>query len=98
MSINLDVPKNLWPELTYRIVYILNWTLTTIFDCTPIKALKQQTKGSKALLPAVSHIRVLRCKAYIHIQKERRQQGRKLDPCAKTRILVSFEGHNIYRV
>jgi len=98
-SINLGVPKNLWPELVCGMAYILNQTsTTTLKNCTPIKALEQQIKGSKASLLTVSHIRVLRCKAYVHTQKERRQQGSKLDPCTETGILVGFKGHNIYQV
>lgn len=43
-------------------------------------------------------MRVLRCKTYVYIQKERRLQSDKLALRAEVSILVGFEGDSIYRV
>jgi hypothetical protein len=46
----------------------------------------------------VSYIRVIGCKTYILIEKEKRIALEKLAPCAEVSILVGFKGHYIYRV
>jgi hypothetical protein len=49
-------------------------------------------------IPSVSHIRVIGCKTYVLIEKEKRIVSEKLAPRAEVSILVGFEGHHIYRV
>ena len=49
-------------------------------------------------IPLVSHIRVIGCKTYVLIEKEKRVVLEKLAPRAEVGILVGFEGYYIYRV
>jgi hypothetical protein len=49
-------------------------------------------------IPLVSHIRVIGCKTYVLIEKEKRVASEKLAPRAEVGILVGFEEHHIYRV
>jgi hypothetical protein len=49
-------------------------------------------------IPLVSYIRVIGCKTYVLIEKEKRIALEKLAPCAKVGILVGFEGHYIYHI
>jgi len=72
---------------------------------TPFEALgrqiigqNRQLIGEEALKPAVGHIRVLGCKTFVHIPKERRVQSEKLSERATEGILVGYEGDKIYRV
>ena len=46
----------------------------------------------------MDHIRVLGCKAYVYIQKQRRVQSQKFGPRAEEGYLVGFEGNHIYRI
>src|SRR5258708_28741747 len=48
--------------------------------------------------PDISHLRVLGCKVYMNIPKERRVKSAKLAPHAEEGYLVGFEGSKIYRV
>src|SRR5258708_26876843 len=48
--------------------------------------------------PDISHLRVLGCKVYMNIPKERRVKSAKLAPHAEEGFLVGFEGSKIYRV
>lgn len=98
LAIDYKIPKQLWPELFKGMVYILNRTATScVKDITPLEALKRKTSNT-AYRPSVAHLRVLGCKAYVHIQKERRLRSDKLAPRAEVGILVGFEGDHIYRV
>ena len=47
--------------------------------------------------PDISHLRVLGCKVYVNIPKERRIKSAKLAPHAEEGYLVGFEGSKIYR-
>ena len=48
--------------------------------------------------PKVSHLRVLGCKCYVHILKERRIKGNKLEKRAELKILVKYESIYIYKI
>jgi hypothetical protein len=50
--------------------------------------------------PAVEHLRVYGCRAYVRIPDKRRQKGAKLDEQADQGILVGYKGQkgHIYRV
>jgi hypothetical protein len=79
-----------------------------ITNCVTIRVLNSKTlyqcfiddvfgeKQEHILL--VSYIRVIGCKTYVLIEKEKHIALEKLVPRAKVGILVGFKGHYIYRV
>ena len=67
-------------------------------NLTPFEAMARQIRGDNAKRPLVEHLRVLGCKAYMHIQEERRTKSEKLAERAEEGILVGYEGDNIYKV
>ena len=81
-------------------VYTINRTATTALkDCTPIEAFERAFKSDTTnCKPQIGYLRVLGCKAYVYIQKERRVRSEKLEPRAEEGILVGYEGNSIYRV
>lgn len=80
-------------------VYITNRAATsTLQDMTPIEALNRCLLGDKAKRPLMGHLKVLGCKAYVQIPKERRTKSDKLGIRAVEGTLVGFEGDHIYRV
>ena len=100
ICIDTEAPKHLWPELFKGMIHIMNRTATSsVSNLTPHEVLNQDlgVPGERNM-PSVSHIRTLGCKAYVHIQKERRIQSDKLGPRAEEGILVGFEDTRIYRV
>ena len=100
ICIDTEAPKDLWPELFAGMVHIMNRTATTSLNgLAPLEALNQDlgSIGDKNK-PSISHIRVLGCKAYIYIQKERRTESDKQGARAEEGILVGFDGTSIYRI
>jgi hypothetical protein len=68
---------------------------------TPVEAFKRQVQPGLQdadYSPDISHLRVLGCKVYVNIPKERRVKSAKLAPHAEEGFLVGFEGSKIYRV
>ena len=69
---------------------------------TPAEAFKRQVQPGLPLdtdySPDISHLRVLGCKVYVNVPKERRVKSAKLAPHAEEGYLVGFEGSKIYRV
>ena len=97
-----DLPQELWPEILLGAIYITNRTATSSLDkMTPVEAFKRQVQPGLQnvdYLPDISHLRVLGCKTYMNIPKERRIKSAKLDPHAEEGYLVGFEGSKIYRI
>ena len=97
-----DLPLELWPEILLGAVYVTNRTATSSLEkMTLAEAFKRQVQ--LGLLdtdysPDISHLRVLGCKVYVNIPKERRVKSAKLAPHAEEGYLVGFEGSKIYRV
>ena len=99
IAVDQGLSKNLWPELFYGMVHVINRTATsTLENMTPIEAVSRQLSGDKVERPSVSHLRVLGCKTYVHTPKQRRVQSDKLGLRAQEGILVGFEGNHIYKV
>ena len=99
ITIDHQVPKQLWPELFKGVVYTMNRTATsTLKGMTPYEALSRQVGDGKGRRLPVDHLRVLSCKAVVHIQAPRRTKSDKLSPRRETGILVGYEGNYIYRV
>src|SRR3984957_1954616 len=99
-------PKDLWPEFLRGIIHITNRIATAALDSkTPYEALAEDIDCQlnpnlppMSYKPSVKHIRVLGCRATVHIQKGRRTISEKREPRAKEGILVGFEGTKIYKV
>jgi hypothetical protein len=71
---------------------------STIDGKTPFEAFWDEIEPAVNHTPNIAHLRVLGCKTYVIIQKERRVQSQKLASRAEVGILVGYEGHNIFRV
>jgi hypothetical protein len=85
-------PAFLWPGLITGVAHTLNRTPTRSLDgMTPYEALT----GNK---PDISHLRILGCKAYVHIPKEKRAKSFKFDSRAAPGILVGYDGTKIYKI
>jgi Reverse transcriptase (RNA-dependent DNA polymerase) len=99
-------PKNLWPEIIQGIVHVTNRSATAALDDkTPYEALAEDVDHRLnpnatpiSFKPSIEHLRVLGCRAIVHIQKQRRTVSEKAEPRAEEGILVGFEGTKIYRV
>ena len=99
IAIDSKISQTLWNELLRGMVHVVNRTATSsLKNMSPIEAFDRDIKGVASAKPSVSHLRVLGCKAYVHIQKERRIQSEKLAPRAEIGYLVGFEGDHIYRI
>ena len=48
--------------------------------------------------PDISNLKIVGCRAYVHIPKEKRQISAKLAERAWIGYLVGFEAHNIWRI
>jgi hypothetical protein len=83
-------------------VYVTNRIATSSLDkMTPVEAFKRQVQpglSDAEYMPDISHLRILGCKTYVNIPKERRIKSAKLAPHAEEGYLVGFEGSKIYRV
>jgi transposase InsO family protein len=94
-----SIPQTLWPEFLIGMIHIINRTATTtVHQMTPFQAFESNNKGTTCTPPSISHLRVLGCKAYVHIQKERKVIRAKLNPRAEQGTLVGSEGTSIYRI
>jgi hypothetical protein len=97
-----NLPLELWPEVLLSAVYVTNRIATSSLDkMTPMEAFKRQVQPGLSdanYTPDISHLRILGCKTYINIPKERRIKSAKLAPHAEEGYLVGFEGSKIYRV
>ena len=97
-----DLPLELWPEVLLSAVYVTNRIATSSLDkMTPVEAFKRQVQpglSNADYTPDISHLRVIGCKVYVNIPKERRIKSAKLAPHAEEGYLVGFEGSRIYRV
>jgi hypothetical protein len=81
-------------------VYVTNRvTIRVLNGKTLYQCFMDDVFGEKQeYIPLVSYIRVIGCKTYVLIEKEKRIILEKLAPCAEVGILVGFKGHYIYRV
>jgi hypothetical protein len=81
-------------------VYVTNRVTTRVLNSkTLYQCFIDDVFGEKqGHILLVSYIRVIGYKTYVLIEKEKRIVSEKLAPCAEVSILVSFEGHYIYRV
>ena len=96
-----ELPLELWPEILLGAVHITNRTATSSLEkMTPAEAFKRKVQPGldSDYSPDISHLRVLGCKVYVNIPKERRVKSAKLAPHAEEGYLVGFEGSKIYRI
>ena len=58
----------------------------------------REANPERAYKPSVLHLRVLGCKTYVQISKERRITSYKVAPRAEVGILVGYDREHIYKV
>jgi hypothetical protein len=74
-----QIPEFLWPETFKATIYVVNRTACLVIKGkTPIHAFMDQVETGVDHTPSVSYLRVLGCKVYVLIEKERRVASRKL--------------------
>lgn len=88
LLIHMQLPKSLWAEIAKAVVYLRNRSPIRHGTTTAFKNLK----GEKSYL---GHLRILGCRVWVHIPKEKRK---KLDERSYQGIFVGYEGTNQYRV
>jgi hypothetical protein len=97
-----NLPLELWPEVLLSAVYVTNRIASSSLDkMTPVEAFKRQVQPGLSdadYMPDISNLRILGCKTYVNIPKERRIKSAKLAPHAEEGYLVGFEGSKIYRI
>lgn len=93
------LPSFLWPETLNTAIKIVNRTPTRINkdSKTPYQSLSEMLEISNTL-PNITNWRTFGCTAYVHILKQRRTQGNKLELRAQKGNLIGYEGDNIYRI
>ncbi|KAI0993915.1 hypothetical protein K3495_g14269, partial [Podosphaera aphanis] len=92
LRIHSGLPEELWPELVRTAVYLLNRTPNEGLNwTTPF----EQYHGHK---PDISNLKVVGCRAFVHIPREKRLASAKLGERAWIGYLVGFEAHNIWRI
>lgn len=97
--IDQNIPGFLWPQTFKATVYMMNRTASSVVENkTPYQAFMDQIEPDVDHVPSVAHLRVLGCKVYVLIEKERRVTSRKLAARAEVGILVGYEGTHIYQV
>jgi hypothetical protein len=97
--IDIDIPQFLWPLIFESIILITNRTATSLLKGkTPYKAFTDEFHPDRDNRPSVAHLRVLGCKTYVQIPKERRVISQKVTGRAEVGILVGYEGSHIFRV
>ena len=97
--IDMDIPPFLWPLIFESIVLITNRTATTHLEGkTPFEALTDEFYPDDDNRPSVAHLRVLGCKTYVQIPKEKRVTSEKVKARAEVGILVGYEGNHIFKV
>ncbi len=82
------LPKSLWAEIAKVVLYSRNRSpirqgTTTVFE------------NLKGEVPYLGHLRILECRVWVHIPKEKRK---KLDDRSYQGIYVGYKGTNQYRV
>jgi len=98
--IDQDIPDFLWPEVLSAVVHVTNRVATrTLDNVTLMQFLQDQINPDEApYKPDLSHLKVLRCKAYVLIEEDRRVTLEKTKPRAEIGILIGYDGYNIWRV
>ena len=97
--IDINIPRILWPLMFESMVLITNGTATSLLDGkTPYEAFTDEVYPGEDNRPSVAHLRVLGCKTYVQIPKERRFTSERMKERAEVGILVSYEGTHIFRV
>lgn len=79
----LNLPKNLWREVVYTMVYVKNRSVHSATLVTPYEVLV----GRK---PTIGHLRVIGETGYAHILVEARPSGSKLEARAKKVKICGF--------
>jgi hypothetical protein len=99
-TIDQDISYFLWDEVAKAMVYVTNRVITRVLNNkTLYQCFMDDVFGEKPEhILLVSYIRVIGCKTYVLIEKEKRIILEKLAPCAEVGILVGFKGHYIYHV
>ena len=92
IRIHSGFPEDLWPELVRTAVYILNRT--------PNKALNWATPYEQYIRckPDISNLKIVGCRAYVHIPRQKRHASDKLAERAWIGYLIGFEASNIWRI
>jgi len=96
--IDLNIPAFLWPLILETVVMISNRTATSLHEKTPFQALMDELFPEQDNVPSVAHFRVLGCKTYVQIPKEKRVTSEKVKERAEVGILVGYEGTHIFKV
>ena len=97
--IDLNIPPFLWTHIFSSMVMITNRTATSTIDRkTPYQAFMDQLYPDQDNVPSVAHFRVLGCKTYVQMPKERRVLSEKVKERAEVGILVGYEGTHIFKV
>jgi hypothetical protein len=97
--IDMAIPQFLWPLILETIVHITNCTATSkLKGKTPYEALTDELNPGQDNRPSVAHFRVLGCKTYVQIPKERRVASAKVAERAEVGILVGYEGTHIFKI
>jgi hypothetical protein len=97
--IDMAIPQFLWPLILETIVHITNHTATSkLKGKTPCEALTDELNRRHDNRPSVAHFRVLRCKTYVQIPKEKRVISAKVAERAEVGILVRYEGTHIFKI
>lgn len=92
IRIHSGFPENLWPELIRTAVYLLNRT--------PNKKPNWQTPFEQyySRKPDVSNLKIVGCRAYVHIPRQVRLAAEKLSERAWVGYLIGYEAQNIWRI
>ena len=100
ICIKASLPEDMWPETVKATAYLLNCTPARQLGWkSPVEAL-QMSLGHTMIRLDIAHLKVYRCKVYVHIPEEIRKQEwhHKLAPRAKIGYLIGYQSTNIYRV
>lgn len=84
--------EEIWPELVPAAVYLLNKT--------PTQGLGWSTSFEKykGYKPDVSHLKIVSCRAFVYIPRQKCVTSEKLAERAWIGYLIGFEAHNIWRI
>ena len=97
--LDMDIPQFLWPLIFEATVLITNPTATSVLNGkTPYEAITDVFHREQDNRLSVAHLRVLGCKTYVQIPKERRVTSEKVAAQAEVGILVGYEGSYIFKV
>jgi hypothetical protein len=91
-----NLPTALWDELLQTAVYLTNRTLNRAISNESGKLVTPYEMWYKQK-PNLSHLRVIGCRAYFHISKEKRADN-KLGPRARDGYLFGYTGDHKYRL